>query len=147
MADRTPRTTRDKKSRDQSYSPPSTLPMPDPVEGWKFGWLRVAMLGETDTMNIGVKRRDGWEFVRPSDMPDFAELAGFDPATADRIEIGGLALAKMPEARYFARRQYYQNIANTQIEAVDEQLLSNQDSRMPLVRERSQRTSRSPRDA
>lgn len=148
MSDRTPRqaTSRDSESRTLTWKPPETLPSPEPQEGWKFGWIRTATLGETDVINVSMKRREGWEFIKASDMPDFAELAGFSPTSSDRMEIGGLALAKIPTEIWNARAAYYQRMTDQQMEAVDEQLLSNNDPRMPLMRQRSSKTSRSLRE-
>jgi hypothetical protein len=116
--------------------------MPHPVEGWKFRYMRSSSLGELDTLNVGAYRREGWEIVHPSECP---ECAFGMPEDADRIEVGGLVLVKIASEIVAQRDHYYQRLGNSQLEAVDNQLMSESDPRMPLFRDRAQKTSRSPR--
>jgi len=133
-------TTRETESRPTTWRPPELLPMPDIQEGWRFRWIRVASLGEIDTTNTGMRRREGWEFVDPSDMPEIALDAGCRPEDT-RIEIGGLALAKIPEEVAKQRDEYFTRMATAQLEAVDQSLMRQQDPRMPIIRERKSSTS------
>lgn len=137
--------TRDDNMRAQVWKPPETLPMPDPEPGWKFRWIRVASAGEVDNTNIGMKRREGWEFVKASEMPDLALSAGVDPTSGDRIEIGGLALGKIPEEIMRQRREFYQNLTDNQVNRVDADLNREMDPRMPIINQGSTRTSGGPR--
>jgi hypothetical protein len=96
--------------------------------------MRVSSLGDTDTLNMGAYRREGWEIVHPSEQPDVAFAAACE--TADRIEVGGLVLVKIPTERVIARDKYYRDLGNRQLEAVDNQLMAENDPRMPLYKER-----------
>lgn len=146
MAERTPRTqeTREQDSRPQEWRPPELLPMPDPDADWDFRWVRVSSLGELDPLSVSTRRREGWEFVNPQDMPEIAMAAMAGPEST-RIEIGGLALAKMPMERAKARTAYFSNLAAHQLTAVDNALMRENDARMPLRIERNTKTSKSPR--
>lgn len=142
MADRTPRgaETREETARTQTWKPPELLPMAPENPDWKYRWIRTAILGEQDTLNVGMKRREGWEFIKACDMPDIAMQAGLDPGSEDRIEIGGLAYAKIPAELLKQREDYYTGLANAQVTGVREQLLREQDPRMPMKVEFSSKT-------
>ena len=51
-------------------------------------------------------------------------------------------LCKMPEELYKSRSKYYNQQSNAQIEAVDNNLMRQNDPRMPLFKERKSTTSR-----
>ena len=61
MADRTSRTTktRENESRRKPWAPPSHLEAPTPPDGFVHRWVRVAMRGEEDKMNVNAKLREG----------------------------------------------------------------------------------------
>ena len=73
MADRTPRksATRETESRRKPWAPPSHLAAPTPPDGFVHRWIRVAMRGEEDKMNVNAKLREGWEPVRKDEYPDY----------------------------------------------------------------------------
>ena len=57
------------------------------------------------------------------------------------IEIGGLLLCKAPEDKVQQREEYFQNMAESQMESVDNNFLKQNDPRMPVLKpERSTRT-------
>ena len=62
MAERTPREieTREKSTRAMQYTPPSTLPEPNPEPGYVFRWVATHVLGSADPANVSKKMRDGW---------------------------------------------------------------------------------------
>lgn len=126
--------TRDANARTKAWTPPELLPMPDPVPGWVFRWMRASILGETDTLNVGAYRREGWEPVIPSDMPDVAAQAGCSP-TDESIEVGGLVLVKIPSAIVKQRDQYYRDLSSRQMDSINAQLDAQNDPRMPLFRD------------
>lgn len=142
MSNRAPRSldTRDETARPQSWKPPELLPMPDYDPDWKFRWIRISILGELDNLNVGMKRREGWEFVRAADMPEIAIQAGLDPESSDRIEIGGLALGKIPAETLKQREDYYLRLADAQMTGVNDQLLREQDPRMPMKIQHTSKT-------
>jgi hypothetical protein len=59
---RTPRsaTSREETTRRKPWSPPSHLAAPNPPEGYVHRWIRIAMRGEEDKMNVHSKLREGW---------------------------------------------------------------------------------------
>ena len=74
MADRKPRAseTRDTETRRKPWAPPSHLEAPEAPEGFVHRWIRVAMRGEEDKMNVHAKLREGWEPVRADEYPHYA---------------------------------------------------------------------------
>ena len=147
MENRAPRdmdTRENAEEHEETWVPSEIIPMPDPVPGWTFRYMRVSSLGETDTLNMGSYRREGWEIVKPAEQPKVAFAAACEDA--DRIEVGGLVLVKAPAAKIRARDKYYQDMSNRQLEAVDNQLMAENDSRMPIFRDRKSKTTRSLRD-
>jgi len=136
---RTPREleTREKQSR-YVYKPSSTLPDPTPEPGWAFRWIATHILGQSDPTNVSRKRRDGWEPVRSEDHPELM----LSPTASGNVEIGGLMLCKMPEAKLAAMSEYYDNVSKQQSESVDNNFLRQNDPRMPLFAERKSAVTR-----
>ena len=137
------RTTRDLMAREKSvravYVPPSNLPDPTPEPGYVYHWVATAILGQSDPTNVSRKIREGWEPVKASDHP---ELQLMGNAQTGNVEIGGLMLCKMPKERFEARRDYYNNQAQGQMESVDNHFMRNNDPRMPLFSDRKSSSSR-----
>ena len=63
--------TREETSRRKPWAPPSHLQAPDAPEGYVHRWIRTAMRGEEDVMNVTSKLREGWEPVRADEYPTF----------------------------------------------------------------------------
>ena len=136
---RTPREleTREKQTR-YVYKPSSTLPDPTPEPGWAFRWIATHILGQADPTNVSRKRRDGWEPVKAEDHPELM-ISG---SASGNVEIGGLMLCKMPEAKLAAMSDYYDNVSKQQSESVDNNFLRQNDPRMPLFAERKSAVTR-----
>ena len=136
------RTPRDLESREKQtryvYKPSSALPDPTPEPGWAFRWIATHILGQADPTNVSRKRRDGWEPVRAEDHPELM----LSPTASGNVEIGGLMLCKMPEAKLAAMSEYYDNANKAQTEAVDNNFLRQNDPRMPLFAERKSAVTR-----
>lgn len=128
--------TREKKTRRRSWAPPEVLPSPNPEPGYEFRWVRVSMLGQSDPKNITAKLREGWEPVRAVDHPEITMMAVESDKFKDNIVIGGLMLCKTPTELVEERNAYYRNEASNQMQAVDQNLMRNNDPRMPLFKER-----------
>jgi hypothetical protein len=65
-------TSRSHQKRKVTYTPPSYLDAPKPnVDGVKYRWLRVSTGGEDDARNIAKRKREGYEFVKKEEHPDF----------------------------------------------------------------------------
>ena len=132
--DRTPRSadTRDNESRLKPWQPPSLLDAPIPPSGYVYRWLRESMVGQDDKANMSKRIREGWEPVRSEDHPEFEAPTIDDGKHAGLIGVGGLILAKMPIETVQQRRAYYAKMSSDQMEAVDNNLMRESDSRMPI---------------
>ena len=102
----------------------------------------MSSLGEIDTLNVNAYRREGWDYCKPEDYPELFDVASED---GERIEVGGLVLVKAPARLIAQRDQYYRDMSNRQMEAMNNQLMAESDSRMPLFSERQTKTTRGPR--
>ena len=137
--DRTRRTevTRESEARQVSWKPAHDLPVPEPIDGYKFRWIRVAMMGTPDPANMARARREGWVPCKAADHPEISQdFAAFGLAPAsDLIEIGGLVLCKATTETVQARDAYYADMTQKQAQSVDNNLMRESDPRMPIFRE------------
>ena len=103
--------TRETEVRQQSWKPAHDLPVPEPVDGYGFRWVRVAMLGNPDPANMAKARREGWVPCKAADHPEISQdFAAFGLApSSDLIEIGGLVLCKASVETIKARDTYFQD--------------------------------------
>jgi hypothetical protein len=116
------------------------LPTPLPQPGYVFRWVRVAMIGQSDTKNVSARIREGWEPVRSEDHPELQVMSDRDSRFPGCIEIGGLLLCKTAEENVTARRKYYEKRAAEQMVSVDNNYLRENNPLMPLFKERKTRT-------
>tara|TARA_R100000995_G_scaffold48225_1_gene23063 strand:+ start:95 stop:604 length:510 start_codon:yes stop_codon:yes gene_type:complete len=146
-AERTPREieSREASQRIQSWENPSNLPNPEPQEGWVFRYIRTSLLGNADNPNVSRKLREGWQPCRLEDHPEL-QIHMMDHnsewSKKGNVEIGGQLLCKMPLEKAKARDEYFSNLAESQMESVDNTYFKDQDSRMATkqVFERKSRT-------
>ena len=146
-AERTPREieSREASQRIQSWENPSNLPNPEPQEGWVFRYIRTSLLGNADNPNVSRKLREGWQPCRLEDHPEL-QIHMMDHnsewSVKGNVEIGGQLLCKMPLEKAKARDEYFSNLAESQMESVDNTYFKDQDSRMATkqVFERKSRT-------
>jgi len=138
---------RDAESREveqrpsDSWMPASVLPTPDPQDGWVFRWVRTSTLGKADNTNVSQKFREGWVPVKAEDHPELEVMSDIGSRFEGNIEIGGLLLCKAPEGKVQHREEYFQRMAESQMESVDNNFLKQNDPRMPVLNpERSTRT-------
>jgi len=144
MANRDPRTedTREKSERKVTWQRPSALPDPTPQEGVEFRWIRTSALGQSDMTNVSSKFREGWEPVKLEDHPELKVMSDVDSRFKGNVEVGGLLLCKNSKENMDARREYQQDTAKSQMQAVDNSFMKESDPRMPVLRpEKSTRTS------
>ena len=128
--------------RPKRWMPPELLPEPDKQAGYEYRWIRVSMFGKQDDRNISTKFREGWEPVKLEEQPQFEKmLTDRNTHFEDGIEIGGLLLCKTPVEFVQQRRDYYAKQTSAQTEAVDNNLMRQNDPRMPLFKERKSSTS------
>jgi hypothetical protein len=137
MADKTPRSieTRTMAERPKAWAPPELLPEPDKQPGFAYRWIRVSTLNTADARNIASKQREGWEPVKLEEQPKFQLMVDPDSRFKDSVEVGGLLLCKTPIEFVEQRNAYYQKQADGQLTAVDNNLMRQNDPRMPLFKE------------
>ena len=124
-----------------SWVPQSSLPVPEPKDGWVFRWIRTSSLGRSDNTNVSRQFREGWEPVRAEDHPELKIMSDHNSQFKGNVEVGGLLLCKAPMEKMKQREKYYQEVADRQIEGVDRSFLRENDPRMPLLNpERSTRS-------
>ena len=128
--------TRQQDMRPQQWKPPELLPEPDKQAGFAYRWIRTSTLGTADPRNLSAKLREGWEPVRIEEQPKFQLLVDPNSRFKDNIEIGGLLLCKTPEDFVDQRNKHYRIQAESQMDAVDNNLMRQNDPRMPLFNEK-----------
>ena len=128
--------TRDKTARKQAWTRPTVLPDPIPQDGYKFHWVRVSTMGQPDSTNVSSKLREGWEPVRAEDHPEIFSDAVTDVRFKDNVIVGGLMLCKAPIELVEQRTEYYDKMAQSQMRSVDNNLMRENDPRMPLFHDR-----------
>ena len=127
---------RESAARKKAWTPPQTLPSPNPEKGWVFRWIRASMMGQSDPTNMSAKLREGWEPVKAEDHPELMYQADPNTRYKGNVEIGGLLLCKAPEEMAQQRDKYYRDVTQSQMEAVDNNFMRTNDERMPLFSER-----------
>ena len=128
--------TRQQEERPKQWQAPELLPEPDKQPGFAYRWIRVSMLNSADPRNLSGKLREGWEPVRAEEQPKFKLLVDPESRFKDNIEIGGLLLCKTPQELVDQRTAYYENQTQAQTDAVDNNLMRQNDPRMPLFNDR-----------
>lgn len=131
--------TRERTTRKKAWTRPELLPSPTPEAGYDYHWVRVSTQGQVDAMNVSSKLREGWEPVKATDHPEITMVAVEQERLKDNIVIGGLMLCKAPKEMVEERNEYYSGQAKAQINSVDNNLMRENDPRMPLFNERKTR--------
>ena len=130
--------TRAETSRKIVYTPPNDLDAPKPnVDGIKYRWIRVATGGEDDSQNVSRKKREGYEFVRADEHPEFDAPKHDTGKYAGVIGTGDLVLAKIPIEMSDAKKEYFQQKTSRQTQSVDQDILKEQHPSMPVHQKRS----------
>jgi len=128
--------TREKRTRTKSWERPEVLPNPTPEEGYAYRWIRISTQGQPDPTNVSSKLREGWEPVLASDHPEIFLTGVENERFKDNVVIGGLLLCKAPQEMVDERNEYYQQQAKGQMTSVDNNLMRENDPRMPLFNDR-----------
>jgi hypothetical protein len=134
-------TSRSMQERPQQWKPAELLPEPDKAPGYAYRWIRISFNGRRDPKNFSAKIREGWEPVTIEEQPKIQLLADPDSRFKNNIEIVGLLLCKTPVEFVAQRNAYFQNQNRAQAEAVDNNLMRQSDSRMPIFKEGKSSTS------
>ena len=127
--------TRERTVRKRSWQRPEVLPSPNPEAGYDYHWVRVSTQGQVDATNVSSKLREGWEPVKATDHPEITMVAIEQERFKDNVVIGGLMLCKAPKELVEDRNQYYAAQASAQMNSVDNNLMRENDPRMPLFNE------------
>ena len=132
--------TRSKSERPKVWVPPSSLDAPPAPDGFRYRWIRAEVTGFQDTKNITGRIREGYELVRAEEV----ENAGDYPVLEDGkykgvIGVVGLLLAKVPTEIAQQRMDHMSNKHRDRSEAVENDLMKEQDQRMPINVERQSR--------
>ena len=127
--------TRETTTRKRSWQRPEVLPSPKPQDGYEFRWVRVSTQGQTDATNVSSKLREGWEPVKAEDYPEL--LSDRHERFEGNITQGGLLLCKAPREMVEERNEHYEHQTRSQMHSVDNNLMRENDPRMPLFNERS----------
>ena len=126
---------------DDSWTPASILPDPTPQDGWVFRWVRTATLGEADNTHVSKMFREGWEACKLEDHPELMLTSDIGSRFQGNIEVGGLLLCKASKEKMDSRTRHFQQVADNQLQSVDNNYLRENDPRMPLLQpERNTRT-------
>lgn len=127
--------TRATTTRKRAWQRPELLPAPKPEDGYTFHWVRVSTNGVPDATNVSSKLREGWEPVRAEDHPEIALASVESERFKDGVVIGGLMLCKAPKELVEERTDYYRQQTRAQTESVDNNLMRENDPRMPLFKQ------------
>ena len=138
---RTPRAsqTREKPSKPKVWTPPSALDAPPAPNGFRHRWVRAESLGFQDTKNVAGRIRQGYELVRADEYPDSDYPIVEDGKYAGVIGVGGLVLTRVPEEVAKQRQAYYAKQSQEQVEALDNDLMKEKHSSMPINIDRQTR--------
>tara|TARA_Y100001970_G_scaffold286384_1_gene408406 strand:- start:2573 stop:3064 length:492 start_codon:yes stop_codon:yes gene_type:complete len=129
-----------KEQTEYTFEEPKLLDIPEEVvnrfanEGMSLGWLRLTIKGKDDVSHIGRKMQEGWEFVNKEEVPELehSSVVRDEGKYTGAVCRGDVALGKIPTGRIEARKAYYKNKSDSLMDAVNSQLMKNNNSRMPI---------------
>ena len=128
--------TRERTTRKKAWQRPETLPSPNPEPGYTYRWIRTSTHGQVDATNVSSKLREGWEPVKATDHPEITLVTIENEKFKDNVVIGGLMLCKAPIELVKDRTEHFKEQTSNQIKSVDNNLMRENDPRMPLFNER-----------
>jgi len=132
--------TRSKSERPKVWVPPSSLDAPPAPDGFRYRWIRAEVQGFQDTTNITSRQREGYELVRAEEVQNASDYPVIDEGRYKGvIGVGGLLLAKVPVEIAKQRQEYMTKRHEERSEAVSNDLMKEQDNRMPINVERQSR--------
>ena len=132
--------TRSKSERPKVWVPPSSLDAPPAPDGFRYRWIRAEVIGFQDTKNITGRLREGYELVRAEEVENASDYPVLeDGKYKGVIGVGGLLLAKVPEEIAQQRMDHMSNKHKDRSHAVENDLMKEQDSRMPINVDRQSR--------
>jgi|TARA_R110002096_G_scaffold77506_4_gene182485 hypothetical protein len=128
------------REQDMEYREPNLLDIPENVkdrfanEGMALRWIRINLRGKDDYQNVGRRLQEGWQFVELAEVPEMQHTSFVrdEGRYSGSVCRGDLALAKMPMQKAQNRQKYYEGQSSEMVDAVNQQLMSQSDSRMPI---------------
>ena len=129
--------TRTKTERPKEYKPPSSLDAPKAPDGFRHRWIRAESIGFQDAKNIYGRLREGYELVRADEYKDSDYPTVTEGKYAGVLGVGGLLLARIPIELAEARMAYQRTQTEGQDESIENDLLKDQDKRMPIKIDRN----------
>jgi len=132
--------TRSKSERPKVWVPPSSLDAPKPPDGFRYRWIRAEVMGFQDSKNVSGRLREGYELVRAEEVENASDYPVVDEGRYKGVVgVGGLLLAKVPEEIAKQRQEYMTRRHKDRSEAVNNDLMKEQDKRMPINIDRQSR--------
>ena len=135
---RTPRSADNRANNEarKPWSPPSMLDTPPAPEGYTYRWIRAEIVGQEDRKNVSSRIREGFDLVRSEELDD-SHKDLFDTIQQGNhsgvVARGGLLLAKIPNETREERNSYYAARAQTQQDAVDNDMMKESDPSSPIL--------------
>jgi hypothetical protein len=128
------------REQDMEYREPNLLDIPEPVqlrfanEGMALRWIRINLRGKDDYQNVGKRLQEGWQFVELAEVPEMQHTSFVrdEGRYSGSVCRGDLALAKMPMQKANNRQRFYENQSKEMVDAVNQQLMNQNDGRMPI---------------
>lgn len=123
---------REDESRSREWKEPNELDVPESLvrrlksEGFGTRWIRVSVEGKPDPVNVMTRLREGYEFVRADEAPEWEGVPNQEYGKhGNLIVIGDLALAKMPLDISASRTRQMQEKTQALTDAINRQLSEN----------------------
>jgi len=132
--------TRSKSERPKVWVPPSSLDAPPAPDGFRYRWIRAESVGFQDTKNVTSRLREGYELVRAEEIENASDYPVIDDGRYKGVVgVGGLLLAKVPIEIAKQRQEYMTRRHAERSDAVNNDLMKEQDKRMPINVDRQTR--------
>ena len=132
--------TRSKSERPKVWVPPSSLDAPPAPDGFRYRWIRAESVGFQDTKNITGRIREGYELVRSEEIENASDYPVVEEGRYKGVVgVGGLLLAKVPNEIAKQRQDYMSQKHEDRSEAVEHDLMKEQDKRMRMNIDRQSR--------
>ena len=126
--------TRAKKDARKPWSPPTMLDTPPAPDGYTYRWIRAEVVGQEDRKNVTSRLREGFDLVRAEELDGFEIPSLDDGKHAGVVSVGCLLLAKIPNETREERNSYFEQRAQTQQDAVDNDLMRESDPSSPILK-------------
>jgi|TARA_R110000822_G_scaffold19800_7_gene64295 hypothetical protein len=123
--DRSPRAKQNRAETAQRrpWAPPTMLDAPPAPDGYKHRWIRAEVRGFDDRQNISARLREGYEFVRKDEYPEFEAPVMESGRYEGVFGVGGLILARIPLETVQERTDYFAAKSQDLMDAVDHDMM------------------------